>query len=35
MIEGMGHNLPRELWPRIAELIAEHAHDADRTATAG
>jgi len=22
VIEGMGHNLPRALWPRIASLIA-------------
>lgn len=29
MIEGMGHDLPRGLWPRLTELIvghAEHAH---------
>ena len=24
LIEGMGHNLPRELWPRLASLIANH-----------
>jgi pimeloyl-ACP methyl ester carboxylesterase len=24
MIEGMGHDLPRVLWPRILEAIAEH-----------
>ena len=24
VIEGMGHNLPRALWPRIASLIANH-----------
>ncbi len=23
VIEGMGHNLPRQLWPRIASLIAD------------
>jgi pimeloyl-ACP methyl ester carboxylesterase len=23
VIEGMGHNLPRELWPRIASLISK------------
>lgn len=31
MIEGLGHNLPRELWPRLAGLIAKHAHGADNT----
>jgi pimeloyl-ACP methyl ester carboxylesterase len=25
MIEGMGHNLPQELWPRLADLITNHA----------
>jgi pimeloyl-ACP methyl ester carboxylesterase len=34
MIEGMGHNLPRELWPRLADLIAAHAHRADAAAPA-
>lgn len=24
VIEGMGHNLPHALWPRIAGLIADH-----------
>jgi pimeloyl-ACP methyl ester carboxylesterase len=24
VIEGMGHNLPRPLWPRLADLIANH-----------
>jgi pimeloyl-ACP methyl ester carboxylesterase len=24
VIEGMGHNLPQALWPRIAGLIADH-----------
>ena len=33
MIEGLGHNLPRQLWPRLAELIAQHAHQADDTRT--
>jgi pimeloyl-ACP methyl ester carboxylesterase len=28
-IEGMGHDLPRALWPRYTSLIAEHAHSAD------
>jgi len=25
LIEGMGHDLPRALWPRLADLIAENA----------
>ncbi len=25
IIDGMGHNLPEELWPRLVELIAAHA----------
>ena len=29
VIEGMGHNLPRGLWPRIASLIAEHVQRAE------
>lgn len=29
IIEGMGHNLPAGLWPRIVELIAGHAKQAD------
>jgi pimeloyl-ACP methyl ester carboxylesterase len=28
-IEGMGHDLPRALWPRYVELITEHAAAAD------
>jgi pimeloyl-ACP methyl ester carboxylesterase len=24
VIEGMGHNLPRPLWPRLTALIANH-----------
>jgi pimeloyl-ACP methyl ester carboxylesterase len=28
LIDGMGHDLPRELWPRIADLIAENAAQA-------
>ena len=28
MIEGMGHDLPRELWPRMTEAIAENAERA-------
>lgn len=26
----MGHDLPRPLWPRLIELISDHAHAADR-----
>ncbi len=29
VIEGMGHNLPRELWPQITEAIAKVADRAD------
>ncbi len=29
IIDGMGHDLPRALWPRLIELIADHAHGAD------
>jgi pimeloyl-ACP methyl ester carboxylesterase len=29
-IEGMGHDLPRELWPRIVEAISENAKRAHR-----
>lgn len=29
IIEGMGHNLPPGLWPRLIELIAGHARKAD------
>ena len=29
MIEGMGHDLPRGVWPRIIDAIAEHARAAD------
>ena len=25
IIDGMGHNLPVELWPKIIDLIVEHA----------
>jgi pimeloyl-ACP methyl ester carboxylesterase len=28
LVEGMGHDLPRELWPRFAELIAANARRA-------
>jgi pimeloyl-ACP methyl ester carboxylesterase len=29
-IEGMGHDLPRAIWPRLIEAIADHAARADR-----
>ncbi len=29
MIEGMGHDLPRGVWPQILDAIAEHARAAD------
>jgi len=28
IIEGMGHDLPRAIWPRLADAIAQHAHGA-------
>jgi pimeloyl-ACP methyl ester carboxylesterase len=28
IIEGMGHDLPEPLWPRLADLILEHAGQA-------
>jgi pimeloyl-ACP methyl ester carboxylesterase len=28
-VEGMGHDLPRALWPQLIEAIAKHALDAD------
>jgi pimeloyl-ACP methyl ester carboxylesterase len=28
-VEGMGHDLPRVLWPQILDAIATHAHAAD------
>jgi pimeloyl-ACP methyl ester carboxylesterase len=34
MIEGMGHDLPRVLWPRLIDEIAMHAAAADRSAEA-
>jgi pimeloyl-ACP methyl ester carboxylesterase len=30
MIEGMGHDLPRVLWPRLLDAFAAHAAEADR-----
>jgi pimeloyl-ACP methyl ester carboxylesterase len=32
MIEGMGHDLPRVLWPRLLDALATHAAAADRLA---
>jgi pimeloyl-ACP methyl ester carboxylesterase len=32
MIEGMGHDLPRVLWPRLIDAFAAHAAAADRLA---
>ncbi|MFJ4783813.1 alpha/beta fold hydrolase [Streptomyces sp. NPDC088794] len=29
IVEGMGHNLPHELWPQLAARIAEHVHHAE------
>jgi pimeloyl-ACP methyl ester carboxylesterase len=29
LIEGMGHNLPRALWPRLVLLIADHVQQAE------
>jgi pimeloyl-ACP methyl ester carboxylesterase len=33
MIEGMGHDLPRGVWPIILDAIAEHARAADGART--
>jgi hypothetical protein len=30
MIDGMGHDLPRGVWPQIIDAIAEHARAATR-----
>jgi pimeloyl-ACP methyl ester carboxylesterase len=35
MIEGMGHDLPRVLWPRLIDAFAAHAAEADRLAERG
>jgi pimeloyl-ACP methyl ester carboxylesterase len=35
MIEGMGHDLPRALWPRLIDAFATHAVEADRLAERG
>jgi pimeloyl-ACP methyl ester carboxylesterase len=29
MIEGMGHDMPRAIWPQLIDAIAAHAHHAD------
>jgi Predicted hydrolases or acyltransferases (alpha/beta hydrolase superfamily) len=34
MIEGMGHDLPRGVWPQIIDAVAEHARASDYKATA-
>ena len=34
MIEGMGHDLPRVLWPRLIDALAAHAAAADQSAEA-
>jgi pimeloyl-ACP methyl ester carboxylesterase len=34
VIDGMGHDLPRELWPRLAELIAGVGAEGERAAGA-
>jgi pimeloyl-ACP methyl ester carboxylesterase len=34
-IEGMGHDLPRQLWPRFVRLISDHAHGAMRARERG
>jgi pimeloyl-ACP methyl ester carboxylesterase len=35
IIDGMGHNLPRALWPELTARIAQLAQRADRARTAG
>ncbi len=32
IVEGMGHSLPRAVWPRVIEAITEHTQKADRQA---
>jgi pimeloyl-ACP methyl ester carboxylesterase len=29
LVEGMGHTLPRQIWPQIADAIAAHAREAE------
>jgi hypothetical protein len=31
-VEGMGHDLPDEAWPRLVAAIAGHAERAERSA---
>jgi pimeloyl-ACP methyl ester carboxylesterase len=31
VVEGMGHDFPRDAWPLILDRIAAHAHAADRS----
>jgi len=31
IIEGMGHDLPEPLWPRLADLILGHASEPQAT----
>ncbi len=33
-VKGMGHDLPRAVWPELIEAIAKHAHAADASAGA-
>ncbi|HSU34235.1 MAG TPA: alpha/beta hydrolase [Propionibacteriaceae bacterium] len=33
VIDGMGHDLPRELWPQLVERISTHIESAERTRT--
>lgn len=35
LIDGMGHDLPEGLWPRLVDLIATHAGHAHATSSAG
>ena len=34
MVRGMGHDLPRAVWPRLTGAIAEHATRADQATQA-
>ena len=29
IIDGMGHDMPRPIWPRLIDAISNHAHRAD------
>jgi pimeloyl-ACP methyl ester carboxylesterase len=35
MIDGMGHDLPREVWPRLIDAIADHARASGARSEAG